>query len=586
MPGERVATDVVGDDLVATYNRAITRLTAQVDAGLRRGLDPARVGSGAQQVGDATLAYRERQRRAAQAIVAELRTTGSRAAPVIAARAYTSTLRAVDRVTVGDIGGLQGRFAGVHQRAAAVLAGNLTRSLEAAATTAGENVDLVFDRAAALEGPLEPGGPLSQFVGRRVDDPWRRLALEELGTGQITGETRRQITERYRERLIREGVTDAATGFVDARGARWDLGTYTEMVTRTTTREATSRGTVNRLHEHGLAIVTISSHPHAADECTPYDGHTFRLPGSTDERYPELDHLPPFHPRCRHVVTPGGVSFEDFERELGIAAEEASAPPPAPPKKGDRVEFDRGRDPYTGEVAAGAFRGKVVEAKGGQLMVNAGTPSKPRWLIVDQGDARLPVRKRPVRAAQASGVEVKPLDSEPLKAAELRKTLGQDRSQLDDAARKAVREYTGNAYADLQRGLRARRTPPLARELDRAFEQLAPLEQHGLVYRGVELARTRQKVEVGRVIEDRGFASTSARRTVADSFAGSSGDLLEIEVPKGGKLLDVNRAARSQFGGESELLLPRGARVVITSIKARPKGKRGRVIRARLIIDD
>jgi hypothetical protein len=341
---ERVPTDVLSDDLVRVYRQGITRLRAHIGAGLRRGLDPDRVGTAAQRPGDATAAYRTRQLHAARAIVRELERTGERAGPAIVRAAYESGAIAVDRVTarhrLGDAS-IAGRFGNVHQRQVEVLAANMSHSLTAAARQAGMSVEAVFARAAALEGAL-PAGPTPfgrfPFIGRRADDPWRRVALETIGAGTVAMDTRRQISRDLAERLIREGIDDGVTGFVDRAGRRWSLDTYTEVVVRTTTREAASRATVGRMRDHGLDLTTISSHSHAADECSPYDGKTFALPGTeaaTAGRYEVLDVLPPFHPRCRHVATPAAVGVEEYLDELERAANERAGVPTEPDE--DRV---------------------------------------------------------------------------------------------------------------------------------------------------------------------------------------------------------------------------------------------------------
>lgn len=318
---ERVPTDVVADDLVATYRSGINRLTALIESALRRGLDPYRAGTADQARGDATVAYLERQRAAAHAILRELDAAGGRHVPLAVQRAYSSAELAVDRLALGDVGGLEPRFGGIHQRAVAVLASNMARSLRVSVERAGGNVDRVFDRAAGLAGPLPTRGlPRARnFVGRRVDDPWRKVGLDETARGLVSLSTRRQVTAQMVDRLIREGVGDATTGFVDSAGRRWGLDRYAELVARTTTREATSRATANRMTEHGLDLVTISSHPHAADECTPYDGETFSLDGSTPG-YDVLDELPPFHPNCVHVVTPANANLDAYEAELAAWA--------------------------------------------------------------------------------------------------------------------------------------------------------------------------------------------------------------------------------------------------------------------------
>jgi hypothetical protein len=352
---ENVPTDVLADDLIDTYQRGIRRLEASVRAGLERGLDPNRVGGVDQARGDATLAYRERQLRVSRTIVAELR-AGATSSPIIARRAYESALYATDRVTLGEVVGVGGRFGGVHQRALTALAANMSASLERAAARVGENVEAVFARANAIEGAVPVRGRAAGFVGRRVDDPWRRVGLGAVGEGLVTLDTRKQVSAAMVRRLIDEGVADALTGFVDKAGRRWSLDTYAETVARTTTREATSRATANRLLEHGLNLVTISHHPHLSDECSPFDGQTFALdPTGDTQGYPVLAKLTPFHPRCRHVTTPAGASFEAFERELGLAAEGKAAPAP-PVEIPDATPAERIQATIAGEREASIER--------------------------------------------------------------------------------------------------------------------------------------------------------------------------------------------------------------------------------------
>lgn len=337
---ERVPVDLVADDLVDTYRRGARRLELLIADGLRRGLDPDRAHTPDQRRGDRTAAYRQRQLAGARAILADIQANGARLGPVAVARAYTAGIVAVDNVL--DSHGLArpevlGQFGGIHQRQIGVMAANLDRTLNQAATRAGENLTTVFDRADAIAGALDPTDtPLRgvPFIGRRLDDPYRRAALEVLGESTISLETRRQASRQLVARLISDGTTDALTGFVDRAGRRWPLPVYAEMVARTTTREAASRAAATRMTEHGQDLATISSHPHQADLCSPYDGQTFSLSGR-DPDHPRLDRLPPFHPRCRHVLTPASAGLDEYEAELERAARETGrqAPPatrPAP----------------------------------------------------------------------------------------------------------------------------------------------------------------------------------------------------------------------------------------------------------------
>lgn len=287
-PGDTHPTDAVVEQLTGLFDEATTRLGSIVHDGLRRGLDPGRAHTPDAKVGDATQKYRDRQLRQANLIFAQLRLHTDNVAPVVASLSYRAGALAVDAVV--DPGTLAGTFGGPNVRAATAIARNLTDRLQGAVATAEANTKDVFDRAALLAQHPD-------LIGRLHPDEFRTASLKEIGKAMIAGDARRDVSAALTDRLIREGVTDALTGFVDKSGRRWPLDVYSKMVARTTTREAVSVATQTRLLEGGHDLVEISSHEHDADECSPYDGETFSLNGDTPG-YEILDELPPFHPNA------------------------------------------------------------------------------------------------------------------------------------------------------------------------------------------------------------------------------------------------------------------------------------------------
>lgn len=259
--------------LIRLYTQASKRLRVQIAAALRSG-----------QIG--TAAYQAQQLRAIQT---ELRALGKKTRPLVVGTVFENYVRGAHIVDVGLQLEASFSFAGAHRQAAEVFIANTEKRLQDARL----------------------------MIGRRAEDAFRRVAIEETGLGVVTGSTRREVSARIEQRLVREGVTDSLTGFVDSRGARWQLDTYAEMVGRTTPREAMSLATATRMREIGSDLVTISSHPGACDICVPYDGQTFSLDGKTDG-YDVIDQLPPFHPNCLHVATPAGANLDLLERELGV----------------------------------------------------------------------------------------------------------------------------------------------------------------------------------------------------------------------------------------------------------------------------
>jgi hypothetical protein len=139
-------------------------------------------------------------------------------------------------------------------------------------------------------------------IGRRVNDLFRRVGIEEVAKGVVEGKARVEVSRQIRERLQREG----SPVFLDRKGRAWDLDRYSEMVARTTTREAMTDGTVNRLREHGIQLAQVSAH-RATDFCIYYENVIVSIGPEPHPLYPPISAIgggPPFHPNCVHVLTP------------------------------------------------------------------------------------------------------------------------------------------------------------------------------------------------------------------------------------------------------------------------------------------
>lgn len=164
------------------------------------------------------------------------------------------------------------------------------KAAKAAGRITGPHVEAVNALAGALASNLDAA---RGTIGRSVDDVFRELTLRSVAERMSTGErpSARALEQQLRAR--------GQTGFVDRRGRRWKLSAYTKMAVRTVSAEAQTHGVVNRMLERGLDIVTISSHDHPNDVCSPYDGKTFSLTGAV-EGFPILLMMPPFHPNCKH----------------------------------------------------------------------------------------------------------------------------------------------------------------------------------------------------------------------------------------------------------------------------------------------
>lgn len=93
----------------------------------------------------------------------------------------------------------------------------------------------------------------SDFIGRRVNDTFRKIALERVGQ-QIAGGASIDTTK---DLIIKDLQDKGITSFTDSAGREWDLSRYSEMVARTTSMEAYTTGSVNKYKEEGVDLVRV-----------------------------------------------------------------------------------------------------------------------------------------------------------------------------------------------------------------------------------------------------------------------------------------------------------------------------------------
>ncbi len=93
--------------------------------------------------------------------------------------------------------------------------------------------------------------------------------------------------------------------FIEINGRNYNLKAYSELVARTTMREAQTDATKELCREYDNDLVQFSKHDSPCEVCAPLEGQVFSVSG-TDPDYPELtdDETPPIHPRCEHNLNP------------------------------------------------------------------------------------------------------------------------------------------------------------------------------------------------------------------------------------------------------------------------------------------
>lgn len=110
------------------------------------------------------------------------------------------------------------------------------------------------------------------------------------------------ISKEIRQRIVK--ATDVA--IIDARGNRWKVGAYADMLARTKMMNAHREASINEALSEGSYYGRISRH-NAKDACRKWEGKIVKLVADVPGDYPYIGDLPRneiFHPNCRHLVTP------------------------------------------------------------------------------------------------------------------------------------------------------------------------------------------------------------------------------------------------------------------------------------------
>lgn len=150
-----------------------------------------------------------------------------------------------------------------------------------------------------------------RFIGRMVNDTIRQSGIEAIAEKVSTGSTVKEAKKILIQKLTDKGIM----AIKDKAGRNIKLDVYAETVARTTTREATNKGTMQQLQDMGEDLVKMTHHNSSCSLCASYEGRVYSISGKSSE-YPALDI--PFnrdyaniHPNCGHSLTPYIKQFDD-----------------------------------------------------------------------------------------------------------------------------------------------------------------------------------------------------------------------------------------------------------------------------------
>ena len=142
------------------------------------------------------------------------------------------------------------------------------------------------------------------YVGRNIYDQVRTIGLNITADHLTTGVTWKETRDAMLAQLEAEGITCLRDKLNRPMALDW----YSALVARSTSREATNRGTMNTMTEAEEDLVMISEHAGSCGVCAQYQGRVFSIGGKSKD-FPPLSaaFTPPYaniHPNCRHVITP------------------------------------------------------------------------------------------------------------------------------------------------------------------------------------------------------------------------------------------------------------------------------------------
>jgi len=144
---------------------------------------------------------------------------------------------------------------------------------------------------------------VTQNIERQAKLAIRKATAEAMRHTLTRGNNATQdIAKEIRQRIVQ--ATD--TAIIDARGNRWKVGNYADVVARTNMMNAHREASINEALSEGSLYGRISRHG-AKDACRQYEGKIVKLVADADGDYPYIGDIPRsklFHPRCKHLVTP------------------------------------------------------------------------------------------------------------------------------------------------------------------------------------------------------------------------------------------------------------------------------------------
>lgn len=258
---------------------------------------------------------------------------------VLGDRAATQELRAELRAVASDkadeFGKVNTTFSGVNQVSMKAVTAAMESNMTGAAGEILKNAGLFIRRTQLIQ--TQDVGTREAVTSGIIRGATHREVADDIASilrgGKITPEMRTELREAGFGGVYLETAEAFGNGQLITVGQRrFSVQGYANLVARTQMREAHKVGTIVRLQQNEVDHVRVSRHRQDdPDECTPWAGQVFYIgPGVDPLGFPPISTIlnggPPFHPNCKHVLTPYVVEFKN-PKSIDEANEEAAGIP-------------------------------------------------------------------------------------------------------------------------------------------------------------------------------------------------------------------------------------------------------------------
>ena len=192
----------------------------------------------------------------------------------------------------------------------------------------------------------------------RIHDQANTAVTDAMTAGRYG--TRRAAAADLLQRYAAQGIV----GFSDSAGRSWDLVSYAEVVTRTTTAQTLVDAHLQRLQGMGKDLVIVSEAPESCDICDQWEGAVLSISGRTPTGVQQIDGhrvrvrgtvaqakaAGVWHPSCRHRV---GIFLPGRTRPIEASKDPEGSKLRAQQRYRERKVREHKRRVLAAEAAAG-----------------------------------------------------------------------------------------------------------------------------------------------------------------------------------------------------------------------------------------